>query len=601
MKRIMRMICMMAFVIGVFSCFNTVLCNAESYEVAVNESDFNDGFKVQEYLNLQRGETPKYDMLTVTIEPGTYYLYASLCVYSNTTIVATGATIYYVRRSGDGAAPAIFNDAAGVYKYNGASNITVDGGIWDLQGAKGQEMYGKRLEGFRFMHCKNITVKNLTMRNMYTTHMLTIEGVDTATVTNCTFKDQVAIKQKKEAIHIDCMHNDAIAPSSQGNVKYDETFTNNLTVDSCTFINVPRGVGTHIAIEGSYPDNMVITNNTFKNITYEAIKAFCYKNYVIKGNTIDKCGLGIKAYNYVSDSESDGDSAEGKAYQKPVTGVIKEKNPKTFNGLIEDNTISNVKSSLGFGIHLQGTKKRVYSGIIVRNNTINTTKSIGIYVKDCADIEIDNNKLSSIGDIGIDVTTTPNANVHDNTIGATKSLGIYVNGGKKVKLVHNTNKSAKKQNIYAMKSPNILIKDNEVSSGKTGGIFIVKGCNNAKIYHNTIANAGKNGLGVMEVSKADVYNNTVTSPKNFGLYIYKTKKTKVRTNTVKNAKKSGIVIHQTTSTNVSGSTIVKTGDYGILFSGTKTSKALKGNKIKKCKNYKICYALSCKNRGKNVK
>ena len=246
-------------------------------------------------------------------------------MYSNTKIVATGATIYYVRRSGDGAAPVIYNDAYGVYGYKGASNITVEGGIWDLQGSAGEPLYGKRLEGFRFMHCKNITVKDLTMQNIYTTHMLTIEGVDTATVTNCIFKDQVAIKQKKEAIHIDCMHNDAIAPSSQSNIKYDETFTKNLTVDSCTFENVPRGVGTHIAIEGSYPDNMVITNNTFKNITYEAIKAFCYKNYTITGNTINNCGIGIKAYNYVNESESDGDASEGRAYQKPVkTSKVKK-------------------------------------------------------------------------------------------------------------------------------------------------------------------------------------------------------------------------------------------------------------------------------------
>lgn len=96
----------------------------------------------------------------------------------------------------------------------------------------------------------------MTMQNLKKSHYLTIEGLDNVTIQNCTFKDFQSITARKEAIHIDCMHNDSMAPSNQENTVYDDTICNNVTVDGCTFVDVPRGIGTHIAVGGLYPSNM---------------------------------------------------------------------------------------------------------------------------------------------------------------------------------------------------------------------------------------------------------------------------------------------------------------------------------------------------------
>ncbi len=576
--------------------FFNVNAHAEgTYEVTVTPENYENGAALQGYLDLQKGDTPQYDMLTITIAPGVYNFDYYMCVYSNTTIKANGATIKYTRKNGygNGRNPILFNDAEGAYGYDGASNITVDGGVWDLQGSPGQAMYGKRLEAFRFMHCKNITLRNMTIRNIYNTHMLTIEGVDGATVTNCVFKDHYTIKQKKEAIHIDSMHNTSTAPSSQNDIKYDDTFTNNLKVSSCTFTNVPRGIGTHIAVEGCYPDNITITDNIFNNITYEAIKAYCYKNYVIRGNYINKCGIGIKAYNYVNGSGED-------PYQTPNDGIVREPNPETFNGVIEKNTIISARNSEGFAIHLQGCDSRPYRGIVVNKNTITSCKKIGIYAKNCEDISVEHNTITNSSGMGIDIGYSVDSDVMDNTITAASTYGIYVKEGESNAIVANNVTQTTKQNMRAKSSPEILVSDNRFSSGKKGGILISAGCSEANVSGNEVVAAGKNGIVVSKVEGASILDNKVSSPKKYGFYILKTNATSINTNNVESSKSSGMVISKANTTNVEENTINKTGRYGILFSGTKKSMA-SGNAVSASKKYKVYFTKNCKDKGENIK
>ncbi len=585
-----------------YGMFITAHAEGNNYDITFTTETYNSGYALQPYLDYQKGVAPKYDMLTITLAPGEYYFDNCLRVYSNTTIKAEGATIYYTRSAGDsdGKNPIIFNDAEGAYGYDGASNITVDGGVWDLQGQPGQAMYGKRLEGFRFMHCKNITVKNLTMQNMYTTHMLTIEGVDGATVTNCSFKHQYMINQKKEAIHIDSMHNYSMAPSSQNDIKYDDTFTNNLVVDSCYFEDVPRGIGTHIAVEGCYPDNITITNNNFYDITYEAVKAYCYKNFTIRGNNMNLCGIGIKAYNYVPASETDGTADDEKPYQKPNDGVIREANPKSFNGVIEKNTITNVTRSNAFGIHLQGCSDRPYRGVTVQDNIISKSGKIGIYAKNCEDVIIGKNTIDDSSGMGIDIGYCKDLDVFNNTVNKAKQLGICVKNGSGNVIRDNTVATTTKQNIYAVSCANVNIDSNDVTSGKKGGIMVDTGCKGAKVTGNKVKSAGRNGINITGVTSGTVKGNTVTGSGNYGMYLYKTTSVNVTKNTIKNSKKSGVVVHKTNKTNIKSNKIEKTGQYGVLFSGTKKSYAY-SNKIKKAKSYRILYANSCKNRKKNVR
>lgn len=118
------------------------------------------------------------------IQGGTYNITSSLLVYGNTRICADGDTLICYCRADNasekqGRAPIISNACSGKKGYEGASNITVEGGTWDFQGHADGDHYGMTMEAFRFMHGKNFRILNVTMKNLYRSHFLTLEGFRT--------------------------------------------------------------------------------------------------------------------------------------------------------------------------------------------------------------------------------------------------------------------------------------------------------------------------------------------------------------------------------------------------------------------------------------
>ena len=100
------------------------------------------------------------------------------------------------------------NDDGDVGGYEQIKNVSIIGGTFDGEYQKGQMM--------RFTHGSNITVQNVTFMCISAGgHMLSLEGVDGAVVEDCSFKgfDQNGDK-RKEAVHIDVVHNETIAPVS---------------------------------------------------------------------------------------------------------------------------------------------------------------------------------------------------------------------------------------------------------------------------------------------------------------------------------------------------------------------------------------------------
>lgn len=59
-------------------------------------------------------------------------------------------------------------------------------------------------------------------------------------VKGCEFHDYTNLSIRKEAIHIDCVHNDHMAPSNQENIIYDDTICNDISISNCDFSHVPR-------------------------------------------------------------------------------------------------------------------------------------------------------------------------------------------------------------------------------------------------------------------------------------------------------------------------------------------------------------------------
>lgn len=580
---------------------------AAEKEIAITTENYEEGAAIQEALDWQSSEETAYDHLTIVLGPGTYDITESLLIYSNTTIRASGdSLIRYVRdkvSGNQGRAPLISNACAGAGGYTGAGNITIEGGTWDFQGHPGGVGYGITMEAFRFMHGRNFQILNVTMQNLYRSHFLTIEGVDQVEVRGCVFQNYTDRVAKKEAIHIDCMHNSNMAPSNQDSVVYDDTICNHISISNCAFSNVPRGVGTHIAVAGLFPSDIVISNNTFTDITYEAIKAYHYKNVLITGNTITRAGCGIKCYLYTADSDKDEEGSSN--YQAALPGVATEEVAPNLNIVIQWNTIQDIGDSrLGFGIHLAGGAYRVIKDVTVVNNVISSsqvtaTKRSGIYVKYAENIRLTSNTVQRTGGRGILIANSRTVVVKQNRISTSSSQGIAAHDSSVLTLTDNAVRNAGKEGIYLKSTRDSRISKNTVKSDKTGGIKLTSNSIRVRIVSNSLSSSGKNAVSILNSTQPYVYGNMIQSPKNFGIYSYKSDAGTIKKNTVKRAGSTAIIASTGKGTKVEKNVIDKTGKYGILFTSAKKCFASK-NTIQRTKKYAIIFSADSKNKKQNL-
>lgn len=596
--------------LGLFLLSGNVAKAAGTKEVTISTSDYKGGKAIQEAFDLQKGDKPAYDLLTVTLAPGTYRIEETLLVYSNTKLVANDCKILYVRNmSGKNGveAPLLTNACSGKKGYNGAGNISIEGGTWDFQGSNGEVNYTKNIEAFRFLHGSGFTFTNLTMTNLYQSHFITIEGVEKVTISGCSFQKQVDIDSKKEAIHIDCMHNDSMAPSNQDNIVYDDTICNDITVTNCTFQSVPRGIGTHIAVAGLYPSNIVITGNTFQNITYEAIKAYHYKNVTISDNVIQNAGCAIKLYLYAEPDDNDKDEEGDSNYLPALKGTTTSGVPSDLATVISNNTISDITAKAnGFGIQVAGNNDRIMRGITISGNTISmTSKSMstrlaGIYLKYANNCKVTGNTVKKSQETGLLVANCQSMTLSGNTLTNIQQDALLVKDSKSVTCSNNVINKAVKHGIYTEKTKGIKLISNQVTGAKQGGICANKGCPKILIEKNTVKDSGKDGIDVMSCQNAVINANNINATKKLGIFLDASNGSKIKKNVVEQTKGNGIVVQSSSKVNVTANKVKNAGKYGILFNKTTTSKGSK-NEITNAKDYALNYSSNSKNAKWNLK
>lgn len=605
-----KMMLLGCFLLGLLLSSGNVAKAEGTKEVTITTADYKGGKAIQEAFDLQKGNTPAYSQLTVTLSPGIYQIEETLLVYSNTKLVANGCEIYYMRNmsGADGVeAPLLTNACSGKKGYNGAGNISIEGGTWDFQGGNGEVNYGKSLEAFRFLHGSGFTFTNLTMTNLYQSHFITIEGVEKVTISGCSFKNQTDIDAKKEAIHIDCMHNDKMAPSNQDNTVYDDTICNDITVTNCTFYRVPRAIGTHIAVAGLYPSNIVITGNTFQNITYEAIKAYHYKNVTISDNVIQNAGCAIKLYLYAEPDDNDKDEEGDSNYLPALKGTTTSGVPSDLATVISNNTISDITAKEnGFGIQVAGNNDRIMKGITISGNTISMTNKststhlAGIYLKYANNCKVTGNTVKKSQETGLLVANCQSMTLSGNTLTNIQQDALLVKDSKSVTCSNNVINKAVKHGIYTEKTKGIKFISNQVTGAKQGGICANKGCPKIQIQKNTVKDSGKDGIDVLSCQNAVVSGNKVDTVKKLGIFVDASDGSSIKINTVNKTAGNGIVVQSSGKVNVTNNTVDNAGKYGILFNKTKTSKG-SNNTITNAKNYALNYSSNSKNAKWNLK
>ncbi len=243
------------------------------------------------------------------IKKGTYEMSNSVYIPSNVQVVLkNGVVLKNIYQTGGAGYPPSNN----VFSLCPPSKSKIKGSCKKVSGAKNISITGKGnatidnnfVEGggtIVISHNKNVKVSGITFKNQNGGHFLEITGVENVVIENCTFKGSKASTRAKnymkEAINLDTPD-----PETHGLnavwVAQDRTDNKNITITNNVFDGVTRGVGTHKYSqkngENVYHENVVITNNTFKNIFDNGVFILNWKNATIENNTFNKIGLKSK-------------------------------------------------------------------------------------------------------------------------------------------------------------------------------------------------------------------------------------------------------------------------------------------------------------------
>ncbi len=352
--------------------------------------------------------------LTVYFPAGTYYIDSSLNPYSDTTLLLEdGATIISTSEGDPMIEPAL-SDSTDGDAYNRASNITVNGGVWDRNASEGSPC-----SGFYFYHCQDITIENLTIKNVYQNHHIDFSGVKDATVKNCTLQDFTGGNNLSvfsgEAIHTDFTSED----TADGSAPYDNTTCQNITVEGCTFKNCHGGVGTHHTDLGSATpksSNIVVKNNTFTDMTGACVHFPYITGATVSGNTANNVQT-FARLNYATNITISNNTVNC----KETNSAIYNKNAfyiTDSQATVTGNTINNAVEN---AIHVVGA-----STVTASSNTINKAGTNGFFAEDDSSVTVSGNKITNSGTNGVYIKGDAKLTVSKNTYSGNTDYDVLI-------------------------------------------------------------------------------------------------------------------------------------------------------------------------------
>lgn len=246
-------------------------------------------------------------LFKVTLPPGVYDVSyydverdTSQCLHlrRNTWLSMNGVTL----RKADTVNGAMLRNclgSTGASGYRASGNLILEGGTWDVGMVQfSADSATDRFSTLRLGHGENILLTGVTVQGSVNGHHLELCGIQNCSVVNCTFQGYLDTAYRgqydyKEAIQIDVVNNDAIAPAFGS---YDDTVSGDVVLYGNTFRNLCRGVGGHNAVYGLYYSRIVVQRNYFSHLTAEAFYGLNYRDTLIDRNTMEQVGAGIALY-----------------------------------------------------------------------------------------------------------------------------------------------------------------------------------------------------------------------------------------------------------------------------------------------------------------
>ena len=319
---------------------------------------------------------------TLFLEDGTYPLEHTINFKENMTLKLHDNAILLNRSAKKNPIMAL-NHPMNHSEARGSSNITLEGGIWDLNGQLDESespIHLPQLESVNalgFGYASNVVIRNITFRDCLNGHVMQFAAMDNVLVENCRFEGQWFKgngNKTRELIQIE--------PGSVKGYPYilvqEKRPTTNVTIHGCYFGGSKStekyliGIGTHSQQAGVKCSDILIENCTFDNPDYAAIHFMAYDRMTIRSNTFnitdhssqtDRYGILADTYgSFLDPSGADSTTElviEGNKFQidsPSVTGLsitTSNKSPKRIqNVTIQNNEMIANGSPIGIYLYL---------------------------------------------------------------------------------------------------------------------------------------------------------------------------------------------------------------------------------------------------------
>ena len=554
MKKLLSIILAITIILSTQS---TMLASASTNEYNVvnygaKGNDKNDDTAaIQQALSINRhvnvNDTSK--AIVVYIPAGTYYINTHLSIFSNTTLrLHKDAKIVRTNPNAQMLLGRGVNFANSPGGYNQIKNITVEGGTWDGNTSAGSDYMGLIL----LRHGSNITVRNTTLRNC-SEHFLNVSASQNVLIEGVTFRDAIKYTGSKKSeflmgapeqnrySHIEAIHLDSATKEGEPNMlPLDGTPCKDVTVRNCTFDKVYSGVGNH-HVTSKKTTNILIENNTFKNIFFACVLGFGFENLTVKNNTATDVNTFIDAY--ASTGEISNNKVSGN-FKNFLSGVSPRDSSRIqiyagSNFTISGNNVSNgTRSGIEVGT---GVGEKKGSTATVKNNTISNTGTRGIQIADNSTVTATDNTITNVGERGIFVFNAKNSTIEKNKVTGSGKGGMFIENSEAIKVINNIFSSSKEFGIATKTSKNITITDNTISgSSAKRGIQIADNSADVKAINNTITNMSERGIFILNSKNTTIERNRVTGGGKDGMFIENSDTVNVTNNTFSNNKDRGI-------------------------------------------------------------
>lgn len=349
----------------------------------------------------------------VVVGPGTWRIAsAPLRIWANTRLTLTPATV--LRRTGAVNAMLRNGDPAEQSTgYNGAGNIIVEGGVWDAN-ADSVPTPGWAIV---FAHARHVTVRDLEIRDVAEWHAIELNATADALVQNCTFRGARA--RPSAAWNQEAVSFDLAAPGLVPFGAADNTQCRGIRIVDNRCEGWPTFAGCHTGLATSGHQEVVISGNTVRDLTYWGVSLRNTSRAVVTGNTMHSVGGGVLVRCH-----------DDPTARRSLTSVV-----------IADNVIDT--TTLDEGVRLTGANGgSAGDGQIwctaVTGNVIRRTARTGIAALWAPEVRISDNSIYVSGEHGIEAVNCSAAVVSGNLTRDAQRVGIAITGGEQQRITDNS-------------------------------------------------------------------------------------------------------------------------------------------------------------------